>query len=158
MNFEKIGLILFIKYLKQIDIIKDHLLGSVRELLLASSSVVRLTAQITSENTIIRSFTPVEGIFNRLNSILESSALLLSKKGSLSSPDSDSIRQSVVESIIATIEDEIEDIQCSSSKNQALKIEALLTVKTVLMGHVQSQNQIDASGNVLAILENRRMK
>lgn len=156
MNFEKIGLILFIKYLKQIDIIKDHLLGSVRELLLATSSVIKLTAQISSENPIMRSFTPVESIFNRLDSVLESSALLLSKKSALTSPDSESIKQSVVESIISTIEDEIDDIQSSTAKNKQLKIEALLTVKTVLMGHVTNSPQVETSDNVLAILENRR--
>jgi len=139
MNLEKLGLILFIKYMRQFEVVKHHLVSSIRELLLAMSSTLELTNQITTDNFLLRRFSPLEATFKKIDSILNYSIEQLEiKKEADNSDQTINLKDNIVESIITVIDEEIDKLSDSKSLNKDLKVEALFTVKDVLKQHINN--------------------
>lgn len=138
MNLEKLGLILFIKYMRQFDQVKRHLLSSVRELLLAMSATLQITNQITNDNFVLSRLGPVETTFKKIDTVLNYSIEQIGGGNENSEPQNDRhLKNNIVESIISVIDEEIEKLNAYESNNKDLKIEALFTVKTVLNQHLR---------------------
>lgn len=138
MNLEKLGLLLFIKYMRQFDQVKSHLLASARELLMAFSATLQVTNQITTDNFFFKKMGTVDSTFKKIDSILQYSIVQLgSSDQSENQEQASKLKNNVVESIIEVIEEEIDRINETSNENRELKIEALLTVKSVLCQHLR---------------------
>lgn len=141
MNLEKLGLILFIKYLKQLESVKSHLMAAIRELLLAISSTLKLSSQMTSDHFLLKHFSPLEKSLHKIDHVLRFAVEQLKEDSLSESTESQShLKENIVESIVSVIDEEIKNISLSSSQNQKLKIEALNTVKTVLYNHLNPLN------------------
>lgn len=141
MNLEKLGLILFIKYLRQFEGVKKHLLASLRELLMAMSSTLSISNQITSDNFILGRIHTLETTFRKIDSALNYSIKQLETKPSPATEPNNHLKDNIVESIVSVINEEIEKIAESSSINKDLKIEALDTVKKVLNNHLNGNDE-----------------
>lgn len=146
MNLEKLALTLFVKYVSHLQQIGGHVQSSLREMALACSSLIKLTSQITVHTPILNRLSPVQSTFRSLTQTLESAALMLDQKSPKHLPVQNQTRREVIESIIMTLDDEIDALAESSQNNVQLKIEALDTVKRVLTSHIQ-QDTADAISN-----------
>lgn len=139
MNFDKWGLVFFINYFNQVDSVKKHLLGSLRELLLALSSTVEILQKTTERNRLFnRSDWPalplkqIDGLIQLAVSKIQAPAV------TQASVDTKKLKAHVVESIITVIDEEIEALSGKTSPRTQLKIEALMTVKNVLCQNLDS--------------------
>lgn len=152
LNLEKLGLLLFIKYVKQFDAVKQHLASSLRELLCAMSSTLEITDDMTRKGPLLKNATFLRSIFNRIEAILDHSIVSLeshtNQEGHL---NESALKEQILESIIAVIDDEIDTITESAATNKSLKVEALDTVKTVLENQIKHTNLSEPSTKLHAI-------
>ena len=134
MNLEKLGLVIFLKYYKHFTEVKKHIIGSVREILLATSASIDLTNYITAENFILRRFQTVDNVLHLLSSMVKFSANQL-EPALDHGPKDDfvKLKTEVVDSIIAAIDEEIEAVVDCPDTNKQLKIDALMTIRKVLL-------------------------
>lgn len=157
MNLEKLALTLFVKYVSHLQQIGGHVQGSLRELALACSSVIKLTSQITVHTPFLKRLSPLQSTFRSLTQTLESAALLLDQKHPTHMPSQNQTRREIIESIIMTLDDEIDVLAESSQDNVRLKIEALMTVKNVLTTHIQLDNLESTSTDRMPIQTNAQV-
>lgn len=140
MNLDKWGLVFFINYFNQIDTVKKHLGHSVRELLLALSASLDIVQKTADRNRIFNRFDLATLPLKRIDALLQFAVSQLPPPALPVSPDALRLKQHVVESIIAVIDEEIETLAAKPSPRNQLKVEALGTVKQVLHSHLQEDD------------------
>jgi hypothetical protein len=148
MNLERLGLILFIKYFKQIDSIRKHLYASLRELLLATSASFDITNQLAKNNLFLKKSTTLKYAFQKIDHIIQYSVSRLEEEPKSGQGEQQELKQNIVESIIAVIDEEIDGIQMSDG-NAELKVEALNTVKTVLGKYMPHEDSLSIDDDIL---------
>lgn len=141
MNLDKLGLVFFINYFNQIDSVKKHLTNSLRELLLAMSSTLDIVQQTAERNRVFNRIDLASLPLKRIDSLLQFAVQRLAASPTPVPPDARHLKEHVVESIIAVIDEEIDSLSSRLSPRNQLKIEALGTVKQVLRGHLHIDNE-----------------
>lgn len=119
--------------MKQFDELKSHLLGSFRELLLALSSSFEILDKVSgdSKNIHVQSF---QDIFQKLDLILRNAAEGLSGQDEQEQNISNnSYKSEVLQSIVDILDSEIETVSENQPNNFMLKVEALQSIKAVLL-------------------------
>lgn len=143
MNLEKLGVILFFKYFQQLEEVKSHLFASVSELLMATLGSVSISHQITKESSLLKNLNSIDEIHEKIDTILQFAIKQLeSKKSHPEIPNFQHIKESIIESILSVLNSEMENMP-PETPNHHLKIDALNTVKTVLLS--QLHQNYDAS-------------
>ncbi len=149
MNIEKLGLLLFIKYVRQFELVKEHLANSLKELLLAASSTLNITTQIAGANPFYKFMPLMDATFKRLNALLAYSVKQLEGPPQNTGAKHEELRQNIIESIVGVLDEEIDGLILSDTLNKDLKIEALTTVKKVLYRHFEKNVQTETEYYVM---------
>lgn len=147
MNFEKIGVLFLLDYLNQLGTVKNHLLLAFKEVLLAIQSSMNIVGESVGK-TIFASQP------NLLNPLLKQAQGVLSYTIEKISPDTPlqrelnkgeavNLKEHIVNSIVSAIDDEIENTKETVLEKNKLKIEALNTVKQVLLGQKVSHTSTE---------------
>ncbi|MBF0104126.1 MAG: hypothetical protein HQM16_02255 [Deltaproteobacteria bacterium] len=150
MNLEKIGLILFIKYIQQIESVKSHLGGALKELLLAMASTLDITTQITQDTFIIKNISAFKKTFKKIELLLTYSINQLETTPAVPY-SATKLKKNIVDSLVTVLDEEIEKIAQSSEQNKDLKIEALHTVKGVLYQHTRKSQRGNNLENIFEL-------
>jgi hypothetical protein len=143
MNLDRLGLMFFINYFNQIDSVKKHLTNSLRELLLAMSSTLDIVQQTAERNRVFNRIDIAAMPIKRIDALLQFAVQRLAATPAPATPDTRRLKEHVVESIISVIDEEIDSLSSRLSPRNQLKIEALGTVKQVLRGHLNIDDQAD---------------
>jgi len=136
MGFEKFGLIILLNYLNQMGQVKNHLQMALKEILLAMQASLDIVSKSTA-NTILSNssemfepfLSPVQKIINYTIDKVTPAEM----RADLRADESARIKEYIVDSIISAIDDEIINTKGTTSEKYKLKIEALSTVKQVLI-------------------------
>ena len=136
MGFEKFGLIILLNYLNQMGQVKNHLQMALKEILLAMQASLDIVSKSTA-NTILSNssemfepfLSPVQKIINYTIDKVTTAEM----RADLRADESARIKEYIVDSIISAIDDEIINTKGTTSEKYKLKIEALSTVKQVLI-------------------------
>lgn len=135
MNFEKLGLYVFLKYYRQLDTAKGHLTTSLRELLLAMSSSVEVAQNQIQEAPVLKHLDIVPGFLKKAQSLLEASVQFLPQPAQPKIRHEKQIKD-VIEAIVDVIDEEMERLQKSSRPEVRLNLDALQAVKVVMLKHL----------------------
>ncbi len=147
MKLEKIGLMLILNYLNQLGTVKNHLQLAVKQVLLAVQASIDIVAKSppqsllgSNKEVITLLFTPIQKMLeysiDRVSPATTSSEVLEENKNST---EGRFLKEHIVSSIISVIDDEIENTRDTASEKSKLKIEALNTVKKVLLAQSESR-------------------
>ncbi|MBI2340046.1 MAG: hypothetical protein HYU99_06765 [Deltaproteobacteria bacterium] len=136
MGLEKFGLIILLNYLNQMGQVKNHLQLALKEILLAMQSSLDIVSKSTA-NTILSSSSemlePLLGPVQKIINYTIDRITPVEMRIDLRDEESRRIKQHIVDSIISAIDDEILNTRASTSEKYKLKVEALSTVKQVLL-------------------------
>lgn len=138
MSLEKFGVLFLLNYFNQMGVVKNHLLQAVREVLLAIQSSVEIITQNTGTGLLGNKVELVNTVVGQVQKVLSYTIDKVSPapsqlKGGINSQDTLKLKEHIVSSIVAAIDDEIENTRSTLTEKNKLKIEALHTVKQVLM-------------------------
>lgn len=144
MNFEKLGLLLLFNYFDQLGAVKNHLLLALKQVLLAiqaSTEIVTKSPPNTllggNKEIITLMFSPVQKVLSY--TIDRVTPYASEEEGSTNEEDSGlHLKEHIVNSIVSVIDDEIENTRETSTEKNKLKIEALNTVKKVLLNQTKN--------------------
>lgn len=141
MNFEKLGLYVFLKYYRQLDTAKGHLTASVRELLLAMSSSVEVAQNQIQETPVLKHMDVVPGFLKKAQSLLETSVQFFPQPTQPKimrekQDEASQYKRDVIEAIVDVIDEEMERLQKSSRPEVHLNLDALQAVKVVMLKHL----------------------
>ena len=140
-NLEKIGLMIFIKYMRQIQDIKKHLEGSFHELLMAFEASIDILNQTTKSAPFFKNFSFLEETLEKIQTVLTYANEQMEKKRPSADPiDINTIKRDVFETVIEIIDEEILHMSHSRDKNKNLKREALLSIKAVFTNQIDHEN------------------
>lgn len=140
MGLEKLGLLLIYNYVNQMGTVRNHLQLALKEVLLAMQSTLEIINKIPSSallgNKEIIDFllTPAQRV---INYTIEKVTPLDPAAVDSSLDNHQKLKSHIVTSIISAIDDEIESTQNLSEEKGKLKVEALLTVKEVLLNQTR---------------------
>ena len=136
MGLEKFGLIILLNYLNQMGQVKNHLQMALKEVLMAMQASLDIVSKSTA-NTILSSSTEIlEPLLNPVQKIINYTIEKVTPsemRANLPAGESTRIKEYIVDSIISAINDEIINTKGATSEKYKLKIEALSTVKQVLI-------------------------
>lgn len=136
MNLEKLGLLFLVNYVNQMGTVKNHLLLATREFLQAVQVSMEIIATSATKSVVGGKLEFIAPILAQAQSVLDYGI----KKIEISherlpemtlSPGG--LKKQVVASIVSAIDEEIESTTDTLSDRGRLKIEALETVKKVLL-------------------------
>ncbi|MBX7147887.1 hypothetical protein K1X76_02275 [bacterium] len=141
MSLEKLGLLFLLNYFNQLGTVKNHLLLALREVLLAMNASVEIVAQTANpriKGTGLDVFQPLvkqaQGVINyTIDKITPPDSQLEEGKA----PSETHLKEHIVDSIISAIDDEIENTSELTNQKSRLKVEALQTVKEVLLSQLK---------------------
>lgn len=141
MNFEKLGLYVFLKYYRQLDTAKGHLTASLRELLLAMSSSVEVAQNQVQETPVLKHLDVVPSFLKKAQSLIESSVQILPKPvqpkiSRANSGESYQYKKDVIEAIVDVIDEEMDRLQSRSQPEMRVRLDALQAVKVVMLKHL----------------------
>lgn len=136
MNLEKIGLLLLLNYFNQLGTVKNHLLLALKQVLLAIQASLEIVTH-SPPNSILGGnkemihllFTPVQKVLNyAIERVTPQDGV-----EEVAESEGQFLKEHIVSSIVSVIDDEIENTRETTSEKGKLKIEALNTVKKVLL-------------------------
>lgn len=142
MGLEKIGLLFLLNYMNQLGTVKNHLLLSAKELLLAVNASFDIVSQSTHPKIKGTGVDVVSPLVKQAQSLLSFTIDKIApdeeslKDGGVSK-DNVQLKEHIVGSIISAIDDEIGNTRHTTSEKSKLKIEALQTVKEVLTKQIE---------------------
>ncbi len=142
MLYQKILLSIYMRNYQQLNDAKNHILGSLRELLMAASVAVDIVNKSTPQNTLLNKVLPLKNSIKNIDELLKFALNKVKTQQNLpESFDLPQIKHQVLESIIGVIDEEIDTISRNPHAKNQLKIEALETVKKTLFKHLDTSNQ-----------------
>jgi hypothetical protein len=138
MGFEKFGLYFLLNYFNQLGTVKNHLQLAIKELLLAVQSSVDIMAESTNKSFLGNRVEVINSGIDQIKQLLNYSIDLVSpteeKEAKTLDPEQGMrLKEHIVNSIVSAIDDEIENMRDTSTEKSKLKVEALYTVKQVLV-------------------------
>ena len=149
MSLEKIGLLFLLNYLNQLGTVKDHLLLAVREMLLAMQASVDIVSQTAGKTLLGNRGDFVSPLVKQVQGVLNYTIEKVTPENGIEElkklENGFKLKANIVESIVSAINDEIENISDTSNEKNKLKIEALNTVKQVLMHQKKSSRTKEAA-------------
>lgn len=137
MSLEKLGLIFLINYFNQLGTVKNHLLSAVKEVILAIQASLDIWAKTAPKAVLGSRLEFISPILSQIQSLLTYTIEKISpeiiQSESFVAGEEQRLKGHIVNSIISAIDDEIVHTRDTSSEKNKLKIEALHTVKKVLI-------------------------
>lgn len=135
MSLEKLGVLFLLNYFNQLSTVKNHVLNAVKEILLAIQSSVDILSQSTSKSLLGNRVDFLNPMISQINRVLDYTIERITPDQVVSPGEETGqrIKDHIVGSIISAIDDEIENTRNLASEKNKLKVEALYTVKQVLM-------------------------
>lgn len=138
MGFEKFGLLILLNYLNQLGEVKNHLQLALREVLLAMQSSLEIVGKSTNNTALSGSKDFIDPFLGPVQKIL---SYTIEKVNPEQTTDEEiqkigntmQLKDHIVQSIISAIDDEIVNTKGTTSEKNKLKVEALNTVKQVLI-------------------------
>lgn len=142
MNFEKIALVLFLKYVQQFGDIKTHLTNALREMILAATTSMEVVQQTAKENKVSQQAPLLQTVLDKTDSFLQFALTKIPEKISEENVQDEVLfKQEIWESVILAIEEEIENISEKPTPSAKLQIEALETIRQALLKKADSDTQ-----------------
>lgn len=142
MLFEKLVLSLYVKNYQQLDNAKEHLLLSVRELLLSVTFVMDIAKKLSSQNSLFKRFFPMNLALQKIDDVLRYS---IQRMGShAADPDFarfQKIKEQILETILGALDEEIDSSPQKDQARDRFRIEALQAVKKALLNHLYVDNE-----------------
>lgn len=137
MGLENLGLLLFIKYVKQIDSVKRHLMGSFREFILALNASFDILSSATAQIPFINQAGSLSTVLKRIDEVIKYAAHELEK---LAPDERDEtshakLKKEVLDSILDIIDEEIMSLSIKPTRHTQLKKEALQAIKKAFDHH-----------------------
>lgn len=137
MNLEKFGLLFLINYFNQLGTVKNHLQLAFKEVLLAMHSSFEIVNQTVGKSILGKHLDIITPLLGQVQGVLdytiEKVTPVDASQNPLSGEEHLRIKEHIVNSIISAIDEEIENISETTSEKNKLKVEALQTVKQVLV-------------------------
>ena len=141
MNFEKLGLYVFLKYYKQLDTARGHLASSLRELLLAMSSSVEVVHDQAQETPILKRVEAIPHFLKKAQSLLSASADILPKPAPAKivrekNPQADHFKKEIISAIVDVIDEEMERLPPATNPETRMRLKALEAVKLAMLKYL----------------------
>ncbi len=136
MNLERIGLLLLLNYFNQLGTVKNHLLLALKQVLLAIQASMEIVTKSPPNSILGGNKEMIHLLFSPVQRVLTYAIDRVTPQDGLEeSTESDGqfLKEHIVSSIVSVIDDEIENTRETTSEKGKLKIEALNTVKKVLL-------------------------
>lgn len=137
MSLEKLGLLFLINYFNQLGEVKNHVLLALKEILLAVQSSVEIFNQSARQPLLGNKTEFLDPLFSQVNRVLNFTIEKVAPDGVSQMPsyfpEGMKLKEHIVSSIISAIDDEIENTREPVSEKSKLKVEALQTVRQVLI-------------------------
>lgn len=146
MNLEKLGLLFLINYFNQLGTVKNHVLLAFREILMAVQTSLDIVSQSSGAKILGTQFDLLNPILSKAQSVVSYGIEKVTppqEQNVTPLDDGKRIKDHIVKSIISAIDDEMSMIKDSTLEKNKLKIEALHTVKQVLLN--QKSKPLDSS-------------
>lgn len=140
MGLERLGLMLLYNYVNQMGTVRNHLQLALKEVLLAMQSTLEIINKIPSDallgNKEVIDFllTPAQRV---ISYTIEKVTPLDPAAIDSSAENHQKLKSHIITSIISAIDDEIENTGNLSEEKGKLKVEALSTVKEVLLNQTR---------------------
>lgn len=141
MNLEKIGLLLFLKYMRQIEDVKKHLVGALREVLLALSSSLDIANAAATEKGLNEKSPLVETFFSKMETLITFSLKQLPESRKADTSEINALKTEVFNAVLCVINDEIDILTRLKTPNTTIQIEALDAIRRALMGRINPSKQ-----------------
>ncbi len=146
MNLEKLGLMLLLNTFSQLGNVKNHLQTALKEVLLAIQATLDIATKSPPESLLGSNKEVISLLFTPVQKVLTYTIDKVSPPVTeTSSSETPHLKNHIVDSIISAIDDEIENTLDTSSEKGKLKVEALMTVKQVLLQQTQKSSSIPAA-------------
>ncbi len=145
MNLEKLGLLVLLKNFQHIEDIKKHFSASIKELLLATSASLDLTNRITADSDFLKQFDSIDNTLQFINDVVKYSANHINDGNNETLPQKKEpaeVKQEIISSLMAAVDSEIESVSESSDENKRLKVDALMTVRSVFLRQFRQEQGI----------------
>lgn len=138
MNLEKFGLLFLINYFNQLGTVKNHLQLAFKEVLLAMQSSFDIVNHTVGKSILGKHVDLITPLIGQVQGVIDYTIEKVtppasSSQAPLSGEDHLRIKEHIVNSIISAIDEEIENISETATEKNKLKVEALQTVKQVLV-------------------------
>lgn len=138
MGLEKLGVLFLMNYANQVGAVRNHLLSAVKEVLLAVQTSFEIVSQ-TGNQAKLGGIDFISPLMEPVQKILSFTINKVSPEGpalSMSArlEEGMKIKEHVVASILSAIDEEIENTRDTTLEKNKMKLEALQTVKQVLVG------------------------
>ena len=145
MSLEKLGLLFLLNYFNQLGTVKNHLMMALREVLLAMNASVEMVAQTANPRIKGTGLDVLSPFIKQAQGVLSYTIEKITPEetladGSAKAPSETYLKEHIVDSIISAIDDEIENTSELTSQKSRLKVEALQTVKEVLLNQLKEAN------------------
>lgn len=143
MSLENLGLLLFIKYVRQIDAIKKHMMGSFREFVLALSASFDIINGAAKSIPFFNQMESLGTVLKKIDGVIKYAVSELNKQSNHAQETQlqERLKEQVLESILSIIDDEISSLEGKKTKNSILKKQALESIKTAFQAHQDSENR-----------------
>lgn len=146
MNLEKLGLMLLLNTFNQLGQVKNHLQIALKEVLLAIQATIDIATKSPPESLLGSNQEVIGLLFTPVQKVLTYTLDKVSPPVAESPPtEAPHLKNHIVDSIISAIDDEIENIRDTSGEKGKLKVEALMTVKQVLLQQTQKSSSIPSA-------------
>lgn len=137
MQIEKFGLLFLINYFNQLGNVKNHVLLALKEVILAMQSSFDIVRQSLAKSVLGTNLEFVASLMNHVQSLLDYSITRVTPAAlqdeRLATEEGSRLKDHIVSSIVSAIDEEIENTEGTLTEKNRLKIEALQTVKQVLL-------------------------
>ena len=137
MQIEKFGLLFLINYFNQLGNVKNHVLLALKEVILAMQSSFDIVRQSLAKSVLGTNLEFVASLMNHVQSLLDYSITKVTpaelEDERAATEEGSSLKDHIVSSIVSAIDEEIENTQGTLTEKNRLKVEALQTVKQVLL-------------------------
>jgi len=147
MNLEKIGLMFLLNYFNQLGDVKHHMMQAFREVLMAMQSSIEIVSKTSEKALNATPLEPLQSLMGQVQSVVRYAVDWVEPytdtKARLTREESIRLKENVVNSIISAINDEIETTRVVSSEKNKLKVEALQTVKQVLINQKKKSSGLE---------------
>lgn len=136
MNLEKIGLLLFLKYMRQIEDVKKHLIGAAREVLLAMSSSLNIVSAAANEKGLNEKSPLIESGLAKIETLIHFSLKHLPESRKADVTEINALKTEVLNAVLCVINDEIDVLTRIKTRHTGIQIEALDAIRRALKGRL----------------------
>lgn len=140
MNLEKLGLLFLINYFNQLSHVKKHLQTAAKEVLLAMDASLEIVSQVKTKPDSRMPLGLLSPFINQARGVVRFAIGQVNPSLTPVGPaDTGLIKDHIVSSLISAIDEEIESCDSIHLEPVRLKVEALQTVRRVLMNQTTSK-------------------